>query len=188
MNDPVTLHAPATPTAPALLLRPWRAGDVPALIEAYRDPVLRRWTSTRPDNEDDALRWVRVQERGWATGERLSFAVVEAAAAPGPARLVGNVVLKAATPGRPTAEVGYWTAGPARGQGVAPRALEALTAWSFATFRADGLQRLELLHQVDNPASCRVAEKSGYRYHRTLPAAPPSYPVDGHLHTRQAPA
>ena len=40
----IVLSAPATPTAPALLLRPWRDGDAGALIEAYRDPVLRAWT------------------------------------------------------------------------------------------------------------------------------------------------
>ena len=41
-----------------------------------------------------------------------------------------------------------------------PRALDTLTSWAFDTFEADGLERLELPHQVDNPASCRVAQKS----------------------------
>lgn len=102
---------------------------------------------------------------------------------PGTSRLVANVVLKRADPRGRFAEVGYWTAAYARGRGVAPRALEALTGWAFGTFAADGLERLELLHQVDNPASCRVAEKAGYGYERTLPARPP-FPNDGHLHAR----
>ncbi|MFB6578614.1 GNAT family N-acetyltransferase [Streptomyces sp. NPDC056402] len=178
MITSVALEAAATPTAPALVLRPWRVQDVAALVEAAPDPGLA--------SEDDGLRWVRAQERGWAAGVRFGFAVLEAARGAAPARLVGNVVLKEVASGKASAEVGYWTAAGARGRGVAPRALEALTVWSLEAFRADGLERLELLHQVDNPASCRVAAKCGYAYDRTLAAAPPAYPLDGHLHVRRA--
>lgn len=54
---------------------------------------------------------------------------------------MGDVVLNDATSGKPAAEVGYWTAAHARGRGVAPRALNALTNWAFDTFAADGLER-----------------------------------------------
>lgn len=134
---------------------------------------------------------MRAQERGWAEGVRFGFAVLESGPGPSassPARLVGNVVLKEVAPGEAAAEVGYWTATRARGRGVAPRALEALTNWSLDVFRADGLERLELLHQVDNLASCRVAAKCGYAYDRTLASAPPAFPLDGHLHVRRAAA
>ncbi|MFH8621743.1 GNAT family N-acetyltransferase [Streptomyces vietnamensis] len=188
MNAPVTLKVAATPTAPALVLRPWHVEDVTALVEAYEDPGLRRSTTSPVEGEDDALRWVRAQERGWAAGDRFGFAVLEAAPDAAPPRLVGNVVLKEVAPGKPSAEVGYWTAAHARGRGVAPRALEGLTAWAFDAFRADGLEALALLHQVDNPASCRVAEKSGYAFERILPSTPPAYPLDGHLHVRRATA
>ncbi|MEU3693251.1 GNAT family N-acetyltransferase [Streptomyces narbonensis] len=186
MITPVLLNAGPTPTAPALVLRPWRVEDVAALVEVYRDPGLRRWTDTSMECEDDGVRWVRARERDWSAGVRFGFAVLEAASDTAPSRLVGNVVLKEVTPGKPSAEVGYWTAARARGRSVAPRALEALTAWALETFRGDGLERLELLHQVDNPASCRVAVKCGYEFDRTLPAAPPAYPLDGHLHIRHA--
>ncbi|MFI0816015.1 GNAT family N-acetyltransferase [Streptomyces sp. NPDC021098] len=184
MTTSVTLTAPATPTAPALLLRPWRPDDVPDLVEAYQDPVLRRWTSRPVTGEADGLAWVRAQRQGWDAGNRFGFAILEEHPDGGPRHLVGDVILKEIAPGTPSAEVGYWTAAPARGRGVAVRALGALTAWAFATFRPDGLQRLELLHQVDNTASCRVAKKSGYDFARVLPAAPPAYPLDGHLHVR----
>lgn len=188
MTAPVVLEAVGTPTAPALVLRPWSVQDVAELVEVYRDPELWRWASCRLEDEDDGLSWVGDQERAWAAGDRFGFAVLETTPGGEPPRLVGNVVLKEVAAGKPSAEVGYWTAARARGRGVAPRALETLTTWSFDTFRAEGLERLELLHQVDNPASCRVAEKNGYRLDRTLPAAPPSYPLDGHLHVRRAPA
>ncbi|MFE6050979.1 GNAT family N-acetyltransferase [Kitasatospora sp. NPDC056446] len=119
-----------------------------------------------------------MQYEGRLAGTRYTFAVVEAG------RLVGTVVLKRGAPGGGTAEVGYWTAGPARGRGVAPRAVEALTVWAFDVFAEDGLGRLDLLHEGDNHASCRVAEKSGYPLLEIVPAFPP-YPLDGHRHSRK---
>jgi RimJ/RimL family protein N-acetyltransferase len=178
--------APATATAPELALRPWRPADAAALVGLYRDEALRRWTSVALDNEAGADRWVREHQRGWAEGDRFAFAVVETGAGAGAAegQPLGHVVLKGVSRGAPSAEVGYWTAAPARGRAVAPRALSALTDWAFATFAADGLTRLELVHQVDNAASCRVAQKCGYDLTAHLPAAPPEFPLDGHVHVR----
>lgn len=159
--------------------------DVAALVEVCRDPASRHWTSSAVDNDADGARWVQAQQHGWAEGNRFGFAVHETQHDSGREQLVGNVVLKEVGSGKPAAEVGYWTAAHARGRGVASRALEALTGWALDTFTADGLQRLELLHQVDNPASCRVAQKSRYDFDRVLPAAPPAFPRDGHLHIRR---
>ncbi|NYV73370.1 GNAT family N-acetyltransferase [Streptomyces sp. UH6] len=160
--------------------------DVTALVEVSRDRALHQWASSVVGNDADGRRWVQAQQQGWAVGERFGFAVLEAQ--PGSVReqLVGNVVLKEVTSGKPAAEVGYWTAAHARGRGVAPRALEALTNWAFDTFKADGLERLELLHQVDNLPSCRVAQKTRYDFDTLLPAAPPAFSRDGHLHVRRA--
>lgn len=146
---------------------------------------MRRWATSRLESVEDGLRWVRDQEREWEAGLRCGFAVLEAPPGAPEGRLVGSVAVKELSPGKASAEVGYWTAASARGQGVAPRALEAVTAWSLDAFRAQGLERLELLHQVDNPASCRVAEKAGYAFDVILPAAPPAHPLDGHLHVRR---
>ncbi|WP_326771397.1 GNAT family N-acetyltransferase [Streptomyces sp. NBC_01445] len=185
MNSAATLHAVPTPSAPALVLRPWCAEDVDALVGAFQDSALRHWTSTPVENDADGARWVRDQQRGWVAGNRFGFAVLEAQPDVAHGQLVGNVVLKEVASGKPSAEVGYWTAAHARGRSVAPRALEVLTYWAFDTFGAHGLERLELLHQEDNRASCRVAQKSGYEFDRVLPAAPPSFPLDGHLHIRR---
>ncbi|MFD8642619.1 GNAT family N-acetyltransferase [Streptomyces zaomyceticus] len=185
MNAPVVLQVAATPASPALVLRPWRMEDVAALVEMSRDPELRQLASPVVDNDAEGARWVQTQQRGWAAGDRFGFAVLEEQRGSVREQLVGNVVLKEVASGKPAAEVGYWTAAHARGRGVAPRALEALTNWAFDTFEADGLERLELLHQVDNLASCRVAQKSGYDFDSILPAAPPAFPRHGHLHIRR---
>jgi RimJ/RimL family protein N-acetyltransferase len=170
-----------------LVLRPWRDEDVTALVEVYLgDELLRRYTRVPVDGVEDGLRWLDVRRRGWETGSYLEFAAFEELPGGTEGRLVANVALKRPEAGAPVAEVGYWTAPAARGRGVAPRALEALTDWAFRTYGPEGLGRLELLHQVDNTASCRVAEKCRFLYESTLPARPP-FPNDGHLHVRLAP-
>lgn len=105
---------------------------------------------------------------------------------PGEGQLAGSVVIKRDVSGQGSTEAGYWTAAHARGRGVAPRALETVTRWAFEVFAAEGLESINLLHQVDNPASCRVAEKARYAFRQVLPAQPPSFPGPGHLHVRQA--
>ncbi|MFD3521933.1 GNAT family N-acetyltransferase [Streptomyces sp. NPDC058653] len=175
----VELRVGPTPTgAPALDLRPWDDAGVKPLIDIYRDPALRRWTRVPVTGIEEAHRWLELQRDGWRTGERLSFAVWETD------RIVGHVVVKRTAGQADRAEVGYWTAAEVRGRGIASRALETLSGWAFATLT--GVTRLELLHQVDNIASCRVAEKTGYVYQQTLPARPP-FPLDGHQHLRRAP-
>ncbi|WP_229401568.1 GNAT family N-acetyltransferase [Micromonospora okii] len=182
---PVILRAPATAHHPGLLLRPWCDTDVAALVEAHRDPVLRRRVRRPIADARDARRWMARSRQGWAADRRFDFAVVEPQPHGGD-RLVATVVVKEVLPGRAHAEVGYWTAAWARGRGVAPRAVEAVTGWAFARFAAAGLTRLELLHEVDNTASCRVAEKAGYLFEEVLPAREP-FPHDGHRHVRRAP-
>ncbi|MEW2469931.1 hypothetical protein AB0919_33795 [Streptomyces sp. NPDC046994] len=53
MDGTVILHAGALPFAPARVLRPWRTDDVVALVEVFRDPVLRHRTSSVVENEAD---------------------------------------------------------------------------------------------------------------------------------------
>ncbi|MET9917724.1 GNAT family N-acetyltransferase [Streptomyces sp. NPDC006435] len=177
MNDAL---ATATLTTGPFLLRPWLAEDVPALVEAYRDPDMRTALRSQITDEAEAWRWLRVRQEGRESRSYFGFAVVDRERGD---ELVGNVALTAPAPGSGNAEVGYWTMPPARGRGIAPRALGALTDWAFEAFAEDELTRLDLLHQLDNEASCRVAEKSGYGLAGILPARPP-WPLDGHLHTR----
>jgi hypothetical protein len=91
------LCVPAVSRQPALILRPWRAADIPALAaEMSREyPTAGMWS--RPDErpvrtalpgaaerragpvgERDAARWLASQDRGWRDGDRLCFAVLEA--------------------------------------------------------------------------------------------------------------
>ncbi|WP_182873028.1 GNAT family N-acetyltransferase [Microbispora sp. H10670] len=182
----VVLHSPPDEEGSSLLLRLWTEEDIPELIDAYRDPVMRRWTRFHVDDEQDARRWIELQWKGWHDGDRLSFAVVEPEPGRGRSRLVGNVVVKGIVAGGDSAEVGYWTTREARGRGIAGRALQSLTTWAFDRFARQGLDFLRLLHLVDNHASCRVAQKCGYVLEEVVPARPP-FPSGGHVHVRRAP-
>jgi RimJ/RimL family protein N-acetyltransferase len=201
------LRVPNEGRQPALVLRPWRAADIPALAAemSREDPVGGMWpgpgerpgrtalaggTQRRagPDGERDAVPWLASQDRGWRDGDRLSFAVLSVDDAGGYA-LAGNVGLKnreeAGQVGeRKTAEIGYWTAVAARGRGIAPAAVRAVTAWVFDAFAGTSLRQIMLVHDVGNPASCRVAEKAGYPFRELSPASPPHWLTDGHIHMR----
>jgi RimJ/RimL family protein N-acetyltransferase len=141
-------------TAGELLLRPWRPGDAAAVHAAMQDPLLRRWNGTAaggPDHVRAALaRWA-----DWSSGDHASFAVVPAT----DGRLLGSVSVHSIDRAQGDAEVGYWTVAAARGRGVAVRATQAACAWAFTALLLD---RVQLFHAVENPASGRVAEKAGF--------------------------
>lgn len=141
-----------------LLLRPWAASDAGPLIESFRDPELVRWTAFHVPDAAAAAAWLAVQREGWAAGTRFSL-VVEEMGDDGTPLLVGNVALKAARFPDGVGEVGFWTAPWARGRGVAPAAVIALSSWAFETFP---LTHLELRHHLANTASCRVALRAGF--------------------------
>jgi RimJ/RimL family protein N-acetyltransferase len=201
------LCVPAVSRQPALILRPWRAADIPALAaEMSREyPTAGMWSRrgerpvgtalpggaerrAGPAGERHAARWLASQDRGWRDGDRLCFAVLEAGDAGG-CVLAGNVGLKnreetGRIGERETAEIGYWTAVAARGRGIAPAAVRAVTGWVFDAFAGTSLRQIMLVHDVANPASCRVAEKAGYPFRELSPAKPPYWFTDGHIHLR----
>ena len=69
---------------------------------------------------------------------------------------------------------------------MAPAAVRAVTDWVFDAFAGASLRQIMLVHDVDNPASCRVAEKAGYPFRELSPANPPHWFEDGHIHVRWA--
>jgi RimJ/RimL family protein N-acetyltransferase len=178
-----TLTVPPTATVPALLLRPWTEQDIPAMVEAHRDPVMRQWLRHPVTNADEARRIIQARRADSEAGAGFSFAVL-LAEPEGP--LVGGVSVRGLDSAAVAGEVGYWVAAAARGRGIAPRAVDVVCEWAFSLPRDQPLERLELLHSVGNRASCRVAEKAGFRFSAVLPPLLPDFPDDGHLHVRLA--
>jgi RimJ/RimL family protein N-acetyltransferase len=147
--------AQPTLTGPRVLLRPWRADDVEAVLAACQDPETQRWTQVpvpygRADAEDFVC---RAAPSTWAEGGAL-FAVE---ARDGGA-LVGSIGLFNLRDG--FAEAGYSCAPGHRGRGFTAEALRILCAWAFDEV---GLRRVELHIDPDNAGSRRVAESAGFR-------------------------
>ena len=147
--------------AAGFLLRPWRAGDEPALVRHAGNRKL--WLNLRdrfphPYTAADADAWIA---RVAAEGEpALNFAVVVEGEPVGGAGLEpqGDVH-------RLTAEIGYWIAESHWGRGLATEAARRLTQYAFSRL---ALERLEAGVFEWNPASRRVLEKAGYRLEARL--------------------
>lgn len=146
----------------AIRLRPWREGDVPALVEACQDTEIPRWTVVpSPYNEADARAFVAGQTERLSRGEAAPFAIVGAQSDD----FLGSVEVTLLDRRSGRGEIGYWVAGHARRQGVALRAVRLISSWALDELE---LERLELLVEPDNPASQRVAEAAGYLREGTL--------------------
>ncbi|NEB77991.1 GNAT family N-acetyltransferase [Streptomyces sp. SID14478] len=155
---PGTLSAVPQPTLATadgdLLLRPLEPGDAAAVHAAFQDPTLRYWHARRMDSPQEALGWIEGTHETWRTETAAQWFVTGAA----DGEPLGRMALREMILADGVAEIGYWVLPAARGRGVAPRALAALTQWALAA----GFHRLDLKHSTRNEASCRVALKSGY--------------------------
>lgn len=138
-------------------VRPWREADIPALVAACQDPEIPRWTRVPTRYHESDARAFMQQRYDWIhRGSAAPFAVV---ARSDPGRLLGSISLMRFEWEHARAEVGYWLAREARGQGHATRAVRLIAHWGFAGLR---LERLELFAATENPPSQRVAERCGF--------------------------
>jgi RimJ/RimL family protein N-acetyltransferase len=181
-----TINVPPTASSPSLLLRAWTEQDIPAMLAAHRDPVMRRWLQHPIATAEEARRVILDRQADRLTGSGFSFAVFTADSEGSGGNLVGGVNIRGLSDDAASGEVGYWVASPARGRGIAPRALDAACEWAFRLPRRRPLDRLNLIHAVDNQASCRVADKTAFTLSTVLPPLPPEFPNYGHLHIRLA--
>lgn len=183
--------APATPTAPALALRPWQLRDVPALVAAHRDVTMRRWLTRPVDDEGSARTMITEQHEAWLAGTRFTMAVIEVprgvepedAAQDADLDPIGSVSIRRLDKRFDVAEIGYWVAAQARGRSIAARATSAGLDWAQLLWERDPLRRFELIHTIGNDASCRVAQKLGFALEQELPPSV-KWPEPGHLHVR----
>ena len=156
------------------------------MVAAYRDPVMRHWLPRPVTSPQEARRIIEARSADRRAGTGFSFAVLQAHADGVAGDLVGGVSLRRLDHEGASGEVGYWVTASSRGQGIAPRALNAVCEWAFRLPRQRPLEQLELIHAVGNHASCRVADKAGFALTAVLPPLLPDFPNDAHLHTRLA--
>jgi RimJ/RimL family protein N-acetyltransferase len=145
-------------------LRPWRDTDQQALVEACQDPEIARWTRVPAHyGPTDAKAYLLQRYDMLFAGLAAPFAIVHAP----DGALLGSVSLLRIAREHRRAEVGYWLAREARGHGHATRAVGLICAWGFASLE---LERMDLMAAVENVASQRVAERTGFTAEAVLRA------------------
>lgn len=136
-------------------------GDIDRLAELCQDPQIAAWTRVpSPYTREHAEQFVNeIVSGGMAAGTDAVFALYHATTG----QLLGMIGLHgiAARTNERTAhaELGYWAAPEARGKGYVTEAARAVCRWGFAEL---GLERIDWMAFVGNPASRRVAERVGF--------------------------
>jgi RimJ/RimL family protein N-acetyltransferase len=152
---------PLTPPDPhladdALFLEPLTLAHVPELLAMTEDPDVVRFTRVPAGADETFVRgWIKRYEGGWDDGSRAGFAIRGRDNG-----WLGFAAIVDLDLEHREGEIGYMVAPAARGRGIAPRAVELVTRWGFDEL---DLLRLELRIDVENPASERVAERTGYQ-------------------------
>lgn len=141
-------------------LRPPSPRDVPDMMAMSRDADIALWNPLASGVDEEAARAWAERYADWDGGRSPLFGVYGAVEG----RLLGLVSLHKIDLKLSAGELGYRVAPWARGQGVGTVALRTVADWAFGFLE---LTRLQLIHAVENVASCRVADKCGFRHEGT---------------------
>ena len=141
-----------------VVLRVWGAHDVDALVRAWADPEIQKWTRVpEARGAPDALRWISAEQLRRDRALALDLVI----ASPDDERAVlGEVGMVPLAGGPNRAELGWWVAPEHRRKGVATHAVGLFAGWL-----RDELEFGDLFAEVDmdNPASVWVAESANLR-------------------------
>jgi ribosomal-protein-alanine N-acetyltransferase len=157
----VKITPPDPPLADDLIaLEPLTQSHVAYLLGLTKDDDIIRFTRV-PRGADQAFvsRWIGRYVSGWADGSRAGFAIVDRDGCS-----LGFAAFVQLDRNAAEGEIGYAIDPNARGRGVATRSVELLTRWGFEL----GLERIELVIDVQNAGSARVAERAGYTFEGVL--------------------
>lgn len=140
-------------------LRPWAPtpSDVAALAAAWADPAIVAGGRVPGDGSAvAAARWIEEEPGRRRRGLALDLVVGPAA---GGGDVLGEVGLRNVDGVRRRAEVGWWTAVPGRGRGVASAAARLLVGWALR----GPMDLAQVWCRIDpsNTASARVAGAAG---------------------------
>jgi ribosomal-protein-alanine N-acetyltransferase len=135
-------------------LRPYRADDLDALVEAADDPAVTRWMTAgfpHPYTRVDGERWLAIA----LLDDPPNHFAIEAGGA-----FAGAIgILPRSGEHHGSAIFGYWLGRRHWGRGIATDAARTLARHAFGS---RGLRRLEASVFVPNVASVRVLEKAGF--------------------------
>lgn len=145
------------------------AADVDRITELCQGAEIAAWTTVpSPYTRADAASFIEeVVPESWRTGRGNTWAIRRPDAPEGPVLgMVGLAMDTSPTPER-SAEIGYWLAPEARGEGLMTEAGRIVTDWAFDD-EGLGLARMVWTAFTGNWASRRVAWRLGFRVEGTV--------------------
>jgi RimJ/RimL family protein N-acetyltransferase len=130
--------------------------DLDDIVTACNDPDIQSYLAgiPIPYTLADAADWVARSAADKAGGT--SLVIADAVSD----HLLGTVGLSELRARDASFEIGYWVAPWARRRNVASNSLLAVAEWAFA----NKINRMELIHRLDNEASMRVAMATGFTH------------------------
>ena len=141
-----------------LRLRPYRDEDAVALLAAVRESVesVGRWLPWCHSGYDasDAEKWLADCGETWRSGEHFAFAAFEIASG----QYLGGFGLNQRNRLHNFMNLGYWVRASRQRHGIAVRAAHLVATFGFEKV---GLSRIEIVAELDNLGSRRVAEVIG---------------------------
>jgi ribosomal-protein-serine acetyltransferase len=140
-----------------ITLRRWRATDAELcfkLVTESRDHLIpwMPWAATY--DMQLASEYTRDSEAGWERGEKFNYLILVDGQPAGSAGLMARI-------GDGGLEIGYWVHPGFVNRGVATTSAALLTE---AAFGLPGIDRVEIMHDVNNTASERVPVKLGFEH------------------------
>ena len=128
------------------------AADAPALVAAWADPEIQRWSAVPPRRDlAAAARWIAGDEERRSRDLSLDLVVDRGG------EVVGEVGLSSMDLDRATVEIGWWTAPAHRRRGVATAAATLLVGWATDQLGLTVVARCD----PGNPGSVAVAKRAG---------------------------
>lgn len=147
-------YMPALET-PRLILRKINMHDAPDIYAYCRDPLVAQhvlWDAHQ--NIGQSRAYVRYMQRKYRMEDAASWGIELKSTG----KIVGTIGYMWIQSDNACAEVGYSLARACWGQGIMTEALRAVIDYSFHTLH---LNRIEAIHELDNPASGAVMRKCG---------------------------
>ncbi len=140
--------------------------DVDTFVEAWKDPLIRRWTNVpSPGTREQAAHFIHYFcPDGWRDDTNYLFGVRvrETGELVGPMGIFG---LSWVGRSERMASMGCWTLAAHRGKGYTSEAIRAIAGWAFTEL---GLDRIESVGEVANRGSLACAVKVGFTHEGTL--------------------
>ena len=166
-NDSILKDLPQEIIGERVLLRPYRAGDGKALLEAIEESreKLQPWRpyehSQVPPNEAETEAYVCHELEKWAQREYLSMSIWEKETG----QYLGGVGLYGIRWEARSFQMGYWLRAAQEGRGYMTEAARLLCDFAFHTLQAT---RVEIRCDTRNVRSAGIPRRLGFAYEETL--------------------